>query len=99
MRLFSSVKDIDNIRNLVDEALSIKQSPYKFQDLGRNKTLGLVFLLIGKPRFLSALVRRIRPLRDGMEEQVWDWLCVKEWQNRPGEICNTKHQPMALLSF
>ena len=44
MRLFSSVNDVIDLQKLVDEALSLKQSPYRFQDLGKNKTLGLVFL-------------------------------------------------------
>ena len=44
MKLFSSVNDVDNLREIIQEALQLKQSPYKFQELGRNKTLGLVFL-------------------------------------------------------
>lgn len=44
MKLFSSVKDVDNLKALVNEALSLKQSPYQHQHLGKNKTLGLVFL-------------------------------------------------------
>jgi N-succinyl-L-ornithine transcarbamylase len=44
MKLFSSVNDVGSLQNLVTEALSLKQSPYQFQHLGKNKTLGLVFL-------------------------------------------------------
>lgn len=44
MKLFFSVKDVDNIRNLVSEALELKANPYAHQNLGKNKTLGLVFL-------------------------------------------------------
>lgn len=44
MKLFSSVNDVTDIQALVKEALHLKQNPYAYQDLGKNKTLGLVFL-------------------------------------------------------
>jgi len=44
MKLFSSVNDVTDINALVAEALKLKQNPYANQDLGKNKTLGLVFL-------------------------------------------------------
>src|ERR1700760_4194668 len=44
MKLFSSVNDVDNIEALVADGLKLKASPYEFQQLGKNKTIGLVFL-------------------------------------------------------
>jgi N-succinyl-L-ornithine transcarbamylase len=44
MKLFSSVHDVDNIQALAAEALQLKKNPYAFQHLGKNKTIGLVFL-------------------------------------------------------
>ncbi len=44
MKNFFSVSDVDNLTDLVKEALSLKSSPYDFKTLGQNKTLGLVFL-------------------------------------------------------
>src|ERR1700722_17066443 len=44
MKLLSSVNDIVDIKALVAEALHLKQNPYAHQHLGKNKTLGLVFL-------------------------------------------------------
>src|ERR1700743_2328673 len=44
MKLFSSVNDVTDIQSLVKEALQLKQNPYGYQHLGKNKTLGLVFL-------------------------------------------------------
>lgn len=44
MKLFSSVNDVTDVQALVKEALHLKQSPYAYQNLGKNKTLGLVFL-------------------------------------------------------
>lgn len=44
MKLFSSVNDVTDINALVKEALKLKQNPYANQELGKNKTLALVFL-------------------------------------------------------
>src|SRR5476649_1153553 len=44
MKLFSSVNDVTDIKALVASALQLKQNPYAHQHLGKNKTLGLVFL-------------------------------------------------------
>jgi N-succinyl-L-ornithine transcarbamylase len=44
MKLFSSVNDVTDINALVKEALALKQNPYAHQQLGKNKTLALVFL-------------------------------------------------------
>lgn len=44
MKIFTSVKDVQNIDELVNEALMLKDSPYAFSHLGKNKTLGMVFL-------------------------------------------------------
>lgn len=44
MKLFTSVNDVTDIKALVAEALQLKQNPYAHQHLGKNKTLGLVFL-------------------------------------------------------
>jgi len=44
MKLFSSIKDVTNLDQFIQEALALKQYPYAHQHLGKNKTLGLVFL-------------------------------------------------------
>src|ERR1700712_200114 len=44
MKLFSSVHDVTDINALVAEALQLKQNPYAHQHLGKNRTIGLVFL-------------------------------------------------------
>ncbi|MDN3642669.1 N-acetylornithine carbamoyltransferase [Lutimonas halocynthiae] len=40
---YVSVKDIDSIDKWVKEARELKQSPFKHQSLGTNKTIGLLF--------------------------------------------------------
>ena len=44
MKQFTSVKDVENINQLVQDALALKANPYSSSELGKNKTLGLVFL-------------------------------------------------------
>src|SRR5690606_25734283 len=44
MKRFFSVADVDDLQQLVDEALALKAAPYTHKHLGENKTLGLVFL-------------------------------------------------------
>ena len=43
MRHFTSVRDVEDIKALVNLALECKADPLKYKELGRNKTLGLVF--------------------------------------------------------
>ncbi|MVN20706.1 Rossmann-fold NAD(P)-binding domain-containing protein [Mucilaginibacter arboris] len=44
MKLFSSVNNVNDINALVKEGLEIKKNPFAFQHLGKNKTIGLVFM-------------------------------------------------------
>jgi N-succinyl-L-ornithine transcarbamylase len=44
MKQFTSVHDVTDINALVEEALRLKKDAYAFQHLGKNKTIGLVFL-------------------------------------------------------
>ena len=44
MKTFFSVSDVENVETIVKEALALKADPYSLSDLGKNKTLGLVFL-------------------------------------------------------
>jgi N-succinyl-L-ornithine transcarbamylase len=44
MKKFTSVHDINNINGWVEQALQIKANPYQWNSLGKNKTIGLVFL-------------------------------------------------------
>ena len=44
MKNFISIYDVDNLDKLIDEAILIKQNPYAFSSLGKNKTIGLIFM-------------------------------------------------------
>jgi len=44
MKKFTSVNDVEDINQLVLDALAEKQAPFANKGLGKNKTLGLIFL-------------------------------------------------------
>ncbi|MCU0428792.1 MAG: N-acetylornithine carbamoyltransferase [Cytophagaceae bacterium] len=44
MRHFISVNDVSDLQSLTKEALALKKNPYQFKELGKNKTIGLIFL-------------------------------------------------------
>ena len=41
---YLSIKDIDSISEWVSEARNLKEEPLAFSDLGKEKTIGLLFL-------------------------------------------------------
>lgn len=43
MRYFTGIKDLGNLKKAVEEALEIKKNPFKYKNLGENKTLLMVF--------------------------------------------------------
>lgn len=43
MKHYLSINDIDSLPNWVDEAITLKKSPYQFQHLGKQKTICLLF--------------------------------------------------------
>jgi len=44
MRNFTSIQDVDDVNILVSEAIELKKNPFLFENLGKRKTLGLIFL-------------------------------------------------------
>ena len=43
MKKFTSVQDVPDVQAFVQKALEIKKNPFGQQDLGKNKTIGLIF--------------------------------------------------------
>lgn len=67
MNQFTSVNDVQDIDQLVKDALALKESPYAHQHLGKNKTLGLVFL---NPSLRTRLSTQKAALNLGMNVMV-----------------------------
>ncbi|TPE45962.1 N-acetylornithine carbamoyltransferase [Pontibacter mangrovi] len=44
MKKYTSVHDVADLNQLVAEAQHLKENPFKYKNLGENKTLGLIFL-------------------------------------------------------
>lgn len=86
MNLFTSVNDVSNVAGLVKEALSIKANPYAFQHLGKNRTLGLIFL---NPSLRTRLSTQKAALNLGMNVMVMN-MDKEGWalETRDGVIMN-----------
>jgi N-succinyl-L-ornithine transcarbamylase len=67
MKQFTSVHDVTDINALVKEALQLKHDPYAFQQLGKNKTIGLVFL---NPSLRTRMSTQKAALNLGMNAMV-----------------------------
>jgi len=67
MNQFTSVHDVDNLSQLVNDALALKENPYADQHLGKNRTLGLVFL---NPSLRTRLSTQKAALNLGMNVMV-----------------------------
>lgn len=67
MENFFSVADVDDLDQVVQEALSLKANPYSWRELGKNKTLGLVFL---NPSLRTRLSTQKAAMSLGMDVMV-----------------------------
>ena len=43
MRHFTSIHDVSNLKELVKEAFLIKENPFRYENLGKHRTMGLLF--------------------------------------------------------
>ncbi|MGV3707025.1 MAG: acetylornithine carbamoyltransferase [Arcticibacter sp.] len=86
MNLFTSVNDVSDVSQLVKEALDIKANPYDSQSLGKNKTLGLIFL---NPSLRTRLSTQKAALNLGMNVMVMN-MDKEGWalETRDGVIMN-----------
>ena len=67
MKNFTSVKDVQDINQLVKDALELKKNPFAYKNLGANKTLGLIFL---NPSLRTRLSTQKAALNLGMNVMV-----------------------------
>lgn len=67
MKLFTSVHDVPSIKQFVNDALALKANPYAHQNLGKNNTLGLVFM---NPSLRTRLSTQKAALNLGMNVMV-----------------------------
>lgn len=67
MNQFTSVHDVQDIKQLLKDALTLKENPYSLQDLGKNKTIGLLFL---NPSLRTRLSTQKAALNLGMNVMV-----------------------------
>ena len=67
MKKFFSVADVDNLEDIVTEALALKANPHNDGELGKTKMLGLVFL---NPSLRTRLSTQKAALNLGMDVMV-----------------------------
>lgn len=67
MKHFTTVNDVKNIDELIKEALLLKKNPFAHSELGKNKTLGLIFL---NPSLRTRLSTQKAALNLGMQVMV-----------------------------
>lgn len=76
MQQFLSIKDVSHPAELVKEALEIKKNPFAWKELGKNKTLGLIFL---NPSLRTRLSTQKAAMNLGMSVMVMN-LDKEGWQ-------------------
>lgn len=67
MKLFTSVNDVKSIDALVKDALTLKKDPYAHPHLGKNKTIGLIFM---NPSLRTRLSTQKAAMNFGMNVMV-----------------------------
>lgn len=70
MKQFINVHDVDNINSLVEEALHCKRNPKADNQLGKNKTLGLIFM---NPSLRTRLSTQKAGINLGMDVMVMNF--------------------------
>jgi N-succinyl-L-ornithine transcarbamylase len=90
MKYFTSVDDVYNVQEMVDLGLQLKKSPFQFQDLGKNKTMGIIFL---NPSLRTRLSTQKAARNLGMEVMVMNFT-GEGWnlETRDGVIMNEGSQ-------
>ena len=69
MKSFLSIKDVENLQALVKNALEIKKNPHVYKDLGRNKSMCLIFL---NPSLRTRLSSQKAAFNLGLDTAVLD---------------------------
>lgn len=67
---YLSIKNIDNIKEWVQEAIQLKKKPFEHQSLGKNKTIGLLFF---NPSLRTRLSTQKAAMNLGMEPIVMNF--------------------------
>lgn len=86
MNKFFSISDVPNLKEIIEQAKSIKANPYAFESLGKHKTLGLIFL---NPSLRTRLSTQKAALNLGMNVMVMN-LGQEGWalETQDGVIMN-----------
>lgn len=67
MKKYTSIADINQLSKLIDEALVLKQNPFRFQTLGKNKTIVMLFF---NPSLRTRLSTQKAAMNLGMQVMI-----------------------------
>lgn len=67
MKKYTSISDIASLSSIIDEAIHLKQHPYAFQSLGKNKTIAMLFF---NPSLRTRLSTQKAALNLGMQVMI-----------------------------
>ncbi len=67
MKKYTSISDITSLSSVIDEALSLKQNPFAFQSLGKNKTIVMLFF---NPSLRTRLSTQKAAMNLGMQVMI-----------------------------
>ncbi|RZK49061.1 MAG: acetylornithine carbamoyltransferase [Pedobacter sp.] len=70
MKKFTSVHDVADLKSLIKDASDLKQNPYQFAELGKHKTLGLIFM---NPSLRTRLSTQKAAINLGMSVMVMNF--------------------------
>jgi len=67
MKKYTSISDITSLSNIIDEAIHLKQHPFAFQSLGKNKTIAMLFF---NPSLRTRLSTQKAAMNLGMQVMI-----------------------------
>jgi|TARA_B110000263_G_scaffold236857_1_gene236571 N-succinyl-L-ornithine transcarbamylase len=70
MKNFIKINDILDYNNIINQAIELKRDPYKYQNIGHNKTLGLIFF---NPSLRTRLSTQKAAIHLGMKTMIMNF--------------------------
>jgi len=67
MKKYTSISDITSLSSIIDEAIHLKQHPFAFQSLGKNKTIAMLFF---NPSLRTRLSTQKAAMNLGMQVMI-----------------------------
>jgi len=60
MKKFTTIQDLDNTSEIIQEAIALKKTPFQFEGLGKHKTLVMLFFNSSLRTRLRSILKKLR---------------------------------------